>query len=128
MCNCKNSCVTFALIVSLLVGIVTAFLRITSTITLTPAFLWVLFGIAVVYLGVILFAALIAPNCQPCAFKDSVIYALLVGILGTVLLSVVLLAITYVATSVIGAILSGLLLFSFSLTVTASACVVLNCL
>ena len=48
----------------------------------------------------------------------------LAGILGTILFSLVLLAVTFAATSVIGAIFVGLLLFFFSLTITATACLV----
>ena len=118
MCNCENrfSCVTLSLIASLVIGIVTAFLQITAVITLTPAFLWVTLGIAVVYLAANLFGA--RGGCC------SALYAVLAGILGTVLFSVVLLGVTFAATSVIGAIFAGLLLFFFSLTITATACLV----
>ncbi|MEE1224963.1 MAG: hypothetical protein UH081_06880 [Clostridia bacterium] len=53
-CGCRNSCVALAVFASLIVGIITAVLRFTAVITLTPAFLWVLFGIAVVYLTILL--------------------------------------------------------------------------
>ena len=54
MCNCRNNCTSIAVVVSIIIGIITAFLRITGVITATPAFLWVVFGIAVVYLAVVL--------------------------------------------------------------------------
>ena len=57
MCNCKLNCVGLAVIASIIIGIVTAMLRITAVITVTPAFLWVLFGIAVVYLAIVLLAS-----------------------------------------------------------------------
>ncbi len=127
--SCRNNCTVVAVIASLIIGIVTAFLRITATITLTPAFLWVLLGIAVVYLAVTLVSgALFRREC--CNDLCSIVTALLVGILGTVLLSIVFLAIEFVATSIIGAILTGGLLFFFFLMVTSSACLVrcfLNC-
>lgn len=122
MCNCENrfSCVTLGFIASLVIGIVTAFLQITAVITLTPAFLWVTLGVAVVYLAANLFAAR-QTSCRLCC---TALYAVLAGILGTVLFSVVLLGVTFAATSVVGAIFAGLLLFFFSLIITASACLV----
>ena len=50
-CN-RNECLIVAIASSVVIGIVAAVLRITGIITTTPAFLWVLFGIAVVYLAV----------------------------------------------------------------------------
>lgn len=121
--SCKPNCVILAIAASLIIGVVTAFLRITAAITLTPAFLWVLLGVAVVYLGVILISgALHHKEC--CSDLCCIITALLSGILGTVLLSIVLLAIEFVATSVIGAILAGALLFFFFLVITLTACLV----
>ena len=132
MCNCRTTCSTFAFLASLVIGIVAAFLRITGTIAVTPAFLWVLFGVAVVYLAILLFASLLNANnvlnhCESCACKDGATGAILVGILGTVLTSVILLGIAFVTTSVIGAIITGLLLFFFSLIITSTACLVKQC-
>ncbi len=127
--GCRPDCTVIAVVASLIIGIITAFLRITGAITLTPAFLWVLLGIAVVYLAVTLVsAALFRDGC--CENLCRIITTLLVGILGTILLSIVLLAIEFVATSVVGAILTGALLFFFFLTVNSMACNVrcfLNC-
>lgn len=50
-CDSKCNCTIAAIIVSAIVGVVTAFLQITGVITVAPVFLWVVFGIAVVYLG-----------------------------------------------------------------------------
>ncbi len=120
---CKTGCTVIAVVSSLIIGIITAFLQITAAITLTPAFLWVLLGIAVVYLAVVLISAAIfrKENCEDLC---SIVSALLVGILGTVLLSIVLLGIEFAATSVIGAIITGTLLFFFFLIVTSTACLV----
>ncbi len=121
--GCRPGCTVFAVVASLIIGIIAAFLRITAAITLTPAFLWVLLGIAVVYLAVALIsAALFRRGC--CESLCSTVTVLLSGILGTVLLSVVLLGIEFVATSLIGAVLTGALLFFFFLTVTSAACLV----
>ena len=127
--SCRTSCTVIAIVASLIIGIITAFLRITAVITLTPAFLWVVFGVAVAYLAVTLVSsALFRNGC--CENLCNIVTALLAGILGTILLSVVLLAIEFVATSIIGAILTGALLFFFFLTITSTACLVrcfLNC-
>ncbi len=121
--GCRPGCTVIAVAASLIIGVITAFLRITAVITLTPAFLWVLLGIAVVYLAVVLIsAALLRGRC--CESLCSIVTALLAGILGTVLLSVVLLAVEFVATSVIGAVFAGALLFFFFLSVTSAACLV----
>ncbi len=120
---CRPGCTVIALAASLIVGVITAFLRITAAITLTPVFLWVLLGIAVVYLAVVLVAGALSRN-ECGEGLCGIITTLLAGILGTILLSIVLLAIEFVATSIIGAVLTGALLFFFSITVTSTACLV----
>ena len=121
-CGCRNTCTSIAVVVSLIIGVVTAFLRIMAVITVTPAFLWVTLGVAIGYLAILLSGALFSEKNigQTCAAKT--VSAILIGILGTILLSIVLLAIAFVATSIIGAIITGLLLFFFSLLITATAC------
>lgn len=130
--SCRSysaGCTVIAVAVSFILGVIAAFLRITAAITLTPAFLWVLFGVSVVYLTVALIAAVLSRGgC--CESLCSIVTALLSGIFGTVLLSVVLLGIEFAATSLLGAALTGALLFFFFLTVTSAACLVrcfLNC-
>ena len=120
---CRADCTVIAVAVSLVLGVITAFLRITAAITLTPAFLWVLLGTAVVYLAVILVAGALSRN-ECCENLCSIITAILSGIIGTIILSIVLLAIEFVATSILGAVLTGTLLFFFFLIVTSTACLV----
>ena len=124
-CSCRGSCTTGAVIASIAIGIIAAFLRITAAITVTPAFLWVLFGIAVVYLGVLLIASVQLKCCgnYPCCIK-TILTVLLLSLLATVLFSVILLAIEFVATSVVGAVITGLLLLSFSLSLSETACLI----
>lgn len=121
--SCSPGCTVIAVAASLILGVIAAFLRITAAITLTPAFLWVLLGIAVVYLAVTVIAS--APFRNGCC--DSlcgIVTALLAGILGTAVLSVVLLGVEFAATSLLGAALTGGLIFFFFLTVTSAACLV----
>lgn len=121
--GCRIGCTVVAVVASLIVGIITAFLRITGAITVTPAFLWVLLGIAVVYLAVSLIAAAIFHN-ECCIDLCTIVAALLTGIIGTVFLSILLLAIEFAATSVLGAVITGGLLFFFFLLITSTACLV----
>ena len=121
--GCRPGCVFIGVAASLIIGVITAFLRITAAITLTPAFLWVLLGIAVVYLAVTLIAGAVSRN-RCCEGLCTIITALLAGIIGTIVLSIVLLAIEFVATSILGAVLTGALLFFFFLMITSTACLV----
>ena len=123
-CNCNCRCTLAAIIVSAILGVVTAFLQITGTILVVPVFLWVVFGIAVGDLGVLVMATALARRTEPCSCKCTALNTLLVGILGTIAAAAILLAVGIVATSVLSAILAGVLLFFFSLTLTGSACLV----
>ena len=125
-CESKCRCILSAIVGSVIIGVVSAFLQISALIDVTSAFLWVLLGVAVVYLAILLAAAAFGGaggRCK-CGCRCSTLSALLVGILGTVLLSVVLLGIEFAAASVVGAIIVGLLLASFTLTIASSACFV----
>lgn len=119
-CQCRCRCTLGAIIVSVILGVISAFLQITGAITVIPVFLWVALGIAVVYLAILLFRT--GNVTENCICLCSTINTLLVGILGTILLSVILLAVGVVATSVISAILVGLLLVFLSLIFTSTAC------
>lgn len=124
-CNSKWNCTAAAVIASVIVGVVTAFLQILGVITVGTAFLWVALGIAVVYLAGLVAVSTLDRGVKRTACACRTLAALLAGILGTVLLSLVLLAVGIVATSVLSAIGVGLLLFFLALIVTASACYVL---
>ena len=125
-CNCcyKCSCTAVAIVAAILLGIVAAFLQITGVITVTAAFLWVVLGIAVVYLGVLVITGAVARDESRLRCLCDSLNTLLVGILGTVLFSLVLLAVGIVATSVVSAILVGLLVAFFFLIILATACYV----
>ncbi len=123
-CNDRWTCPALAVVASVLVGVVAAFLQITAIITVAPLFIQAVFGIAVLYLAVTLLAAALTDreSCHICL--RPALKAQLVGILGSALVSLILLAVGFAATSIIGAIFIGLLLFFFSLALTATACVV----
>lgn len=121
-CGKRRDCTGIALIASLIIGILAAFLQITAVITLTPIFSIVALGIAIVYLAVTLIATSLSQGIADCNGCCAPLSAVLLGILGTILFAVILLAITFAATSVIGAIVVGALFFSFSLMITSTAC------
>ncbi len=123
-CGCKTNCGGVVIVAGAIIGIITAFLTFSAVITLTPAFLWVLLGIAVVYLAVLtaVSPAIGGSGARSCVCD--IIPVLLTGILGTALLSVVLLGVTFAATSIAGAIFAGLLLAFFSVTIGSTACLV----
>lgn len=121
--KCRPDCSVIAIVTSLILGIIAAFLRITGEITLTPAFLWVVLGIGIVYLAVSLIVGAISP-AETCNNLCSIVTTSIAGILGSILFSIILLAIEFVATSVVGAIFTGLLIFFFFLMLTSTACLI----
>lgn len=123
-CNCRFNCTLFAIISSVVVGVVAAFLQILGIITVTTAFPWVALGIGVVYLAGLLAASVLRRGTERPACLCRSLNTLLAGVLGTILFSLVLLAVGIVATSVLSAILVGVLVFFLWLTVAASACYV----
>lgn len=123
-CNCTISCPVLALIFSAIAGVLAAFFQITGVITVTTAFLWVVFGIAVGYLGVLVAASALRRCADASRCLCPALQVILTGILGAVVTALVLLAVGIVATSVLNAILVGLLVFFFLLTLTGSACLV----
>ena len=122
-CSCKCVCSIIAIIASIILGVVTAFLQISGVVLITTTFLWVVFGIAVGYLAVLLVASAFARGAT-CSCICRTLATALVGILGTVLFSVVLLGVGITATSIVSAILAGLVLGFFALTISATACLV----
>ena len=120
-CNCEIGCTTKAVVSGVIIGVLAAIFRYTALITVTPAFLWTLFGIAIGFLGITLFTSSFAFEKKGCCKNLSVVIA---GILGTVLTSVILLGITFAATSFIGAVITGLLLFFFTLLIVGATCLV----
>ncbi len=125
-CNCENRCsgAGLAVVASVIIGVITAFLRITGVVIETPAFLWVALGVAVVFLLSLLVVSPFVARGSSCRCLCTILSALLIGILGTALIAVILLAVTFAATSVVGAIFLGLLLFFLSLILTSVALLV----
>ncbi len=125
-CNCNNrfDCTTLAIMASLIIGIAAAILRFTAIITVPAVFLWVAFGIAVAYLAIVFISAIAVRSIRISDCICGITPFLLLGILVTILASVILLAVEFAATSVLGAIITGALLAAFSLIFTTAACFV----
>ena len=119
-CECRYSCTGLAVVAALILGIIGAFLQITGVIALNATFLWVILGVAVVYLAILLATACFGTCSIGCSCRPKL--AVLAGILGAVVLSIVLLGIPAASAGVLGAILSGGTLFFFFLIIFASAC------
>lgn len=124
-CNCRYNCTGLGIIASIILGVITAFLTFTATITVTPAFLWVLLGVGVVGLALLLIYSALLRRSTARGCICSILPTVLTGILGTILTAVILLGVTFAATSILGAIITGALIFFFSLIVTSLSCLVL---
>lgn len=124
-CRTKCDCTIFAVIASVIVGIVAAFLSF-SAILAVPAFVyWIFFGVALVLLAVTLFTApFICRNKENFCLCAS-LNTFIAGVLGTVLFSLILLLIDLTA-GLLFSLLTGLLFGLFTLTVTSVACIVRN--
>lgn len=120
-CYSRWSCTELAVFASAVVGIIAAVLSFNAIITVAPAFLWVILGVAVVYLAVVLLVSAFS-DVESRRCNGPALSALLTGILGTVLTSIILLAVPFAATSVLGTIIVGVALASFSLIITATVC------
>ena len=123
-CNCRCRCNLTALIASLLIGVIAAFLQITGVLAVSTTVLWTALIIAVAYLAVLILSMALMGRKEAFACLCTNLRALVAGALGTILFALVLLLIDVAAASVIGAILVGLLLFFFALLFASSACLI----
>lgn len=122
-CDTRRDCTIFVLVASTIIGVVTALLRITEVITISPVFFWAIFGISVWLLTVTLIAVVAGGKLQ-CLCAEKSLEIQLLSILAAILLALILLAIEFVTTSVAGAILTGLALLFFSLSLGSTACLI----
>ena len=125
-CTCRCSCALVTLIVGVILGVVAAFLQITGGLTIPTAFLWASVGAAAVYLAVLL-RSICCCRCDSVCLCTNLKLTLL-GILGSILLGVILLLVGITATSVVSAILVGLLVLSLTVLLGGAACYVRSAL
>ena len=89
-CRYKCSCAAVAVAVSLIVGVIAAFLQITGVFVLTPVILGIAAAVAAVYLGTLVLVTLLAGRRDRGRDCCAVLRALLTGLLGSILLAAVL--------------------------------------
>lgn len=121
-CN-RNECLIIAIASSIVIGIVAGILSATGIITVTPAFSWVILGIAVGYLAIAFIVSTLRRFDTPYNAR-SIIGLFLAGVFTTILLSLVLLGVAFPATSPVLAVLTGLLLTGFTLIITSVSCII----
>lgn len=121
-CNCRSNCIGIGVAASILIGVIIGLLSFMAVITVAPAFLWIVFGTAIVYLAVAFIASTSAycKSIKRCIC--SALPALLTGIVGTIITSAILLAVEFAATSIIGAVITGLSALFFALTIASVIC------
>lgn len=128
-CRCTIGCPYISIFASIIIGIISGFLSFSAIITVTPAFLWVIFGIAVVYLAIALVLSAVSGGTENgCVCRAVVTF--FTGVLGTILTSLILLAVAFAATSIIGAVITGLAIAFFALTILSVVCLIkcfVNC-
>ena len=119
-CNscCRPTCSGFAVIAAAVLGVLAAFLQLGGVIAISAALVGVFFGVAVGYLAVITVAAALTRKHGCCCSLGSA----LTGALGTIAAAVILLVVDVAVGTVLGAILVGVLVFFFTLTLAATAC------
>ncbi len=123
-CEGKPDCLGIAVVVSIIIGIIAAFLTITGVIFILPVFLWVMLGTAIGYIAVSLLSVAIDGRNTAYHCSETTLGAALISAVGTVLFSLILLAIPFAPASVVGAIFNGLLFFSFFTLLTSTVCLV----
>ena len=103
-CTCRRNCMVLALIASGLIGVVAAFLRITGVITVPTAILAGAFVLAAVYLATLL----VVSSLLRAQFENGCLCP----------------AVPFAATSVVGALVTGVLAAGASLIFAGTACLV----
>ena len=121
-CYFRIDCNRLSVIAGIIIGIIAAVLTFSATIVITPAFLWVALGIAVVYLAVLLLTSVITRRHNDCRCAQEGLPVALAGILGTILTSLILLGVGFAATSILGAIITGTLFFFLTLIFGGIVC------
>ncbi len=122
-CSCRFSCTGVAAVISAIVGVVTALLTVTGTITVAPLFFTVAAATAAGALVLLFLAAVFGRFGCSCCIQNS-IAAVLIGVLGVLATTAVLTSVVFAATSILGAVITGLLLAFLSLIFVSYACLI----
>ena len=125
-CRTKCDCTLFAVIASVIAGIVATFLTFSGTLVIPQFVLWILFGVALGFLGLSLVVSPFICKKESGFCLCTSLIAFFAGILGTVLFSLVLVLIDIAAGGILASVITGLLFGLFTLTITSTACIVKN--
>lgn len=122
-CNVRCSCTTAALIAAIAAAVIGAFLQITGRITVTAGALTAALIVALAALGILALGALARrQNDSTCLCRG--LNGVLIGILGTIALSIALLALGITATSLLSALAVGTLVGTFTIMIASAACLI----
>lgn len=122
--KCRCVCTICSILSSVIFGIVAAILRFRGLIAFSPVFLWSVLAVSVVVLVVVIAALAYGNQLRECKWKCAMLNTLLAGVLGTVLLSILLLGLGCIRSVGLSAVSGGALTAFFALTVTSTACFV----
>ncbi len=121
-CERNNTCTILGVTISVILGIAAAFLRYFAVIAPAAAFYWVLLGVGVIYPAVILLSLSRRESGRTCICEGLTLF--IVGIAGTIITALLLLGITFAATSIIGALFTGLSVGFFALLISSVLCII----
>lgn len=125
-CCCRRDCTTWAIVAAVVAGVLAVFLQVTGIITIGAAALTAALGVGLVALAVLLLAMATNQNGDGYCLCRSVGTAL-AGAIGSVVLSVALLALPLAVTGVVYLLLAGLLVAAFALLLASVVCLI-HCL
>ena len=92
-CGCRWSCAAVAVVISVILGVIAAFLQFAGVIAVAATLLGVVFAVAVGYLAVLLVAVALLRRRETERCLCGSVRTVLTGILGTVLFSAILLVV-----------------------------------
>ena len=123
-CEGKKNCTCISIIISAIVGIVASFLQIGGLFIFIPLIAVVFLAVAILFLLATLIAAGLGRITAQYSCVCSALNALLTGIIGTVITSIIVLAFGIIAIGVISSIFTGLLVFFTALMILSTVCLI----
>lgn len=120
----RKRCTICAVIISVVIGLVFAFAAMSENIVLSPIFFVVLLAVAILYMTATLLVAGVTYSNSRNLGNSPALFAQIVGIIGSIVLSVVgLLVDTAVSTAAI-TVVAGFYAFFFTLLLTSTLCII----
>ena len=123
-CACPSGCMALGLVVSGTVGTAAALLRIAGVLAVPAPVLVGVFVLAAVYLATLLVVTALLRSQFGEGCRCPAVRGILAGIPATALSALMLLAIPFGATGVVGALVTGILAAGISLIFWGTACLV----